>query len=140
MDPVTAIGLASAILSLIDYAHKIVTGADELYKSATGATEENTHTGTIVKDLDEAAANLTDLSGKTKHEKALNDLAAKCRKISNDLLHLLNKLIVSDNLSTWTVLKATIRNLRKKDEVTKMVAKIGEYRSQILLRLNLMLK
>jgi hypothetical protein len=140
MDPVTAIGLASNILSFIDYAHKIVTGADELYKSVTGATEENTHTDTIVRDLDEAAADLTAVSSKTKHGKALNDLATKCKKVSEDLHRLLNKLSVSGNRSTWKVLRVAIRNLRKEGEVAKMVTRLSEYRSQILLRLSLMLK
>ncbi|KFY17827.1 hypothetical protein V492_00356 [Pseudogymnoascus sp. VKM F-4246] len=70
MDPITAIGLAAAIVNFIDFAHKIVTGADELYKNAT--TEENKHTENIVNDLDDAATDLTNLPGKTKHEKALN--------------------------------------------------------------------
>jgi hypothetical protein len=140
MDPVSAIGLASAILSFIDQAYKIATGADELYHSATGATEDNTHTETIIKDLDEAAADLTNISSKTKHGKALNSLATKCKKISEDLLKLLEKLSVSGNRSTWKVLRVAIRNLRKEKEVAKMVTRLGEYRSQILLQLSLMLK
>ncbi len=140
MDPITAIGLASAILSFVDYAHKIVTGATELYKSATGATEENTHTNTIVGDLSDAAADLTDLGGNTKHTRALNDIAAKCRKLSDDLLQLLNTLTVSGDRTTWKALKVAIRNKRKEGKVTGMVAQLDKYRSQVLLRLNLMLK
>jgi hypothetical protein len=140
MEPVTAIGLASAILSFVDFAQKVATGADELYNSAAGATEDNTNIKIIIKDLDEAAADLADLSGKTKHTQALNSLAAKCRKLSEDLLRLLDKLAVSGKRSTWKVMRVAIQNLRKEGKVAKMVARLADYRSQILLQLSLMLK
>jgi hypothetical protein len=140
MEPVTAIGLAAAILSFVDFAQKVATGADELYNSAAGATEDNTNIKIIIKDLDEAAADLTDLSGKTKHTQALNSLAAKCRKLSEDLLRLLDKLAVSGKRSTWKVMRVAIQNLRKEGKVAKMVARLADYRSQILLQLSLMLK
>lgn len=139
MDPISAIGLASAIISFIDCAQKIVTGADELRNSVTGATEENSHTQTIITDLQEAAFDLTELSGRTKHERALNDLATKCKRVSSDLLRLLRKLTVSGNRSTWKVLKVAIRGLHKDGEVKRMGARLCEYRSEIILRLNLML-
>ncbi|PCH07934.1 Hypothetical protein PENO1_009370 [Penicillium occitanis (nom. inval.)] len=139
MDPVSAISLVSSILTFIDFAHKIVTGVDEIHNSVAGETEENTHTNAIVSDLRDAAADLIALGGRTEHEKELNKLATKCKKVSDNLLHLLTRLTVSGNRSTWKVLKVVIRGLRKDGEVTKMVSQLSEYRSQILVRLNLIL-
>jgi hypothetical protein len=140
MDPVSAIGLASAIITFIDFAQQIVTGVDEIYSSATGATEENTHIETIISDLDDAAGDLTEISSKTKHGKALNALASLCKKVSEDLLQLLNTLTVSGERTTWKVLKIAIRKVRKEGKVAKTLARLGEYRSQILLQLSLMLR
>jgi N-terminal domain on NACHT_NTPase and P-loop NTPases len=140
MDPVSAIGLASAIISFIDFAQQIVTGVDEIYSSTTGATKENTHIETIISDLDDAAGDLTEISSKTKHGKALNALASQCKKVSEDLLQLLNTLTVSGERTTWKVLKITIRNARKEGKVAKTLARLREYRSQILLQLSLMLR
>lgn len=140
MDPASAISLVSAILSFIDYAHKVATGANELYNSVTGATDSNTNIEIIIKDLDEAATDLGDVDSKTKHAKALNSLAAKCKKIADDLLRLLETLSVSGKRSTWKVVRVAIRNLRKEGEVARIVTRLGEYRSQILLQLSLMLK
>lgn len=138
MDPITAIGLAAAIVNFIDFAHKIVTGADELYKNAT--TEENIHAENIVNDLDDAATDLTNLPGKTKHEKALNILAKNCTDISGDLHSLLKKLTVSGDRTKWKVLRVAIRNVRKESDVARLVARLDKYRGEILLRLSLMLK
>ena len=141
MDPITALNLASTILTFIDYATKIVTGTYEVYKSATGTTEENAHIDTIIGDLREVTDDLdSDLVGKTKHERALKELASKCEKLSDELLRLLEKLTVSGNHSTWKSLKVKIKSMRKEKEVAGMEKRLGEYRSQILLRLTLTLK
>jgi hypothetical protein len=126
MDPVAAIGLASAIITFIDFAHQIATGADGIYSSATGATKENAHIETVISDLDDAARDLTEISSKTK-------------KVSEDLLQLLNTLTVSGERSTWKILKVAIPNVRKEGKVAKTLARLGEYRSEILLQLSLML-
>ena len=141
MDPITAIGLASSILTFIDYANKIVSGTYEVYKSVTGTTEENAHIDTIISDLREVADGLdSDLVGKTKHERALKELAAKCEKLSTELLSLLERLTQSGQHSTWKSLKVKINSMRKEKEVAGMEKRLGEYRSQILLRLTVMLR
>lgn len=138
MDPVTAIGLASGILTFIDFAHKIAIGADELYQKAT--TDENMHTEKIVNDLDDAATDLASLPGRTKHEKALNRLSESCKEVSHELQQLLRRLTVSGKRTSWKALKITVRNVRKESELAKLLARLDKYRGELLLRLNLMLK
>jgi hypothetical protein len=141
MDPITALSLACTILTFIDYANRIVTGTYEVFQSATGTTDENAHIDTIIDDLHKVTADLdSDLVGKSKHGKALKGLASKCEKLSDDLLHLLEKLTVSGNHSTWKGLKVKITSMRKEKEIAGMEKRLGEYRLQILLRLTLILK
>jgi hypothetical protein len=141
MDPVTALNLASSILSFVDYATKIVIGTYEVYKSVSGTTEENAHIDTVIGDLREATYDLdSNLVGKTKHEKALKELASKCETLSDELSRLLKKLAVSGDHSTWKSLKVKIKSMRKEKEVAGMEKRLGEYRSEILLRLTLILK
>jgi hypothetical protein len=72
MDPITAIGLASSILTFIDFAGKIVSGTYEILHSETGATAENAHVETIVKDLADLTADLTTtVPYRTKNDLAL---------------------------------------------------------------------
>ncbi|KAH8804493.1 hypothetical protein F5884DRAFT_754102 [Xylogone sp. PMI_703] len=140
MDPITALNLASTILTFIDYATKIVTGTYEVYKSVTGTTEENAHIDAVIGDLREATDDLdSTLVGKTKHEKALKELASRCEALSDELSGLLKKLAVSGGHSTWKSLKAKIKSMHKEKGVAGMEKRLGEYRSEILLRLTLML-
>ena len=41
LDPLTAIGLASAIVQFVDYGSKVIGMASEMYKSADGALKDN---------------------------------------------------------------------------------------------------
>jgi len=84
MDPITAIGLASSILTFIECATEIVTGTYEVYHSVAGTTDENAHIEAVTEDLHEVTAHLSsNLAGRTKHEKALKDIGSKCEKLSD---------------------------------------------------------
>ena len=43
MDPISAVGLASAILTFVELSAKLTRGTFEVYKSATGSSEGNLH-------------------------------------------------------------------------------------------------
>lgn len=140
MDPITAIGLASSILTFVDFATQIVIGTFEVYTSATGTTDENARIDTIISDLRDVTDDLdSSLVGNTKHEKALRRLASKCETLSDELLRILKDLAVAGGNSTWKSLKVIMKSMRKEKKVVKMEKQIGEYRSEILLRLTLML-
>lgn len=141
MDPITALTLASTILTFIDYANKIVTGTYEVYQSLSGATAENAHVETIVGDLSDITADLgATVPGKTKNEIALKDLASKCKVVSDKLQDLLDTLKVSGNHTTWKSLKVKIKSMRKDKEIVGMEKQLDDYRAQILTRLTVMLR
>ncbi|KAI9767609.1 MAG: hypothetical protein M1839_004466 [Geoglossum umbratile] len=129
MDPITALTIASTIVTFVDFATKIVTGTYQVYNSVSGTTEENAHIDTIISDLREVTDDLdSDL-----------ELASKCEKLSGELLCLLENLAASGNHSTWKSLKVKIMSMHKEKEVARIEKRLGDYRSQILLRLTLIL-
>lgn len=141
MDPITAIGLASSLITFVEFATKIVTGTYEVYTSSEGTTVTNAHIDTIISDLEEAATDLeTELPGKSKHERALKELASKCNKVAGELLQLLNRIRSYGSHSTWKSFKAAIISMRKQKEITVLEKRLNDYRVQILTRLTLMLK
>ncbi|KAJ4302647.1 hypothetical protein N0V90_001536 [Kalmusia sp. IMI 367209] len=141
MDPITAINLASSLITFVDFATKIITGTYEVYSSTTGSTVENAHIDSVIGDLSEVAADLEiDVPGKSKHERALKELASKCGKVANDLLLLLNRIKSDGSHSTWKSLKVTFISMRKQKEITGLEKRLNDYRSQILTRLTLMLQ
>jgi hypothetical protein len=139
MDPVTAVGFAASILTFVDFAWNVVTGAYEVYKSPSGETVENAHLGNIIDDLRLVAEELDNAElSKGSHEKSLRRLAAKCSEVSEQLLNLLQKLRVKGSKTPWKSLKTKWLSLQKSDEIVELKDRLRDYRSQILLRLNMM--
>lgn len=140
MDPITAVGFAASILTFIDFSWNLVTGTYEVLQSAGGTTAENAHIGNVIDDLHAATAALKSRQlGRSEHEKALRQLASKCSNLSKELLCLLENLKVKGKNSAWKSLKAKWESMRKEKDISSMETRLSEYRSQILIRLNIML-
>lgn len=141
MDPLTVISLASSLITFVDFASKIVKGTYEVYSSTTGTSADNAHINRIIVDLQDVAADLdTDTIGKSKQERAMKDLASKCSKVSDDLLLLLNNIKSKGSPSTLKSLKSVYASIRKQKEITGLEKRLDDYRSQILIRLTIILQ
>lgn len=140
MDPITAIGFAASILTFVEFSCNLVTGTYEVLRSTSGTTAENTDIGNVIDDLHAvtAALKLHQL-GQSEHEKALQKLASKCSNLSKELLGLLENLKVKGKNSAWKSLKAKLESVRNEKGISSMETRLNRYRSQILIRLNLML-
>ncbi|KAL2449198.1 hypothetical protein ABEF95_016066 [Exophiala dermatitidis] len=136
MDPLSAIGLASNILSFIDISGRVLKDIFEVYNSATGATIENAHIAIVVGDLVEVTGYLTqEHHTDNKHSKALCDLAKKCSVLSAELLQLLGKLQHGEKRSKWRNIKVGVKSVWKRSEIASIEQRLDKYRSEFILRL-----
>ncbi|KAK1846640.1 hypothetical protein CCHR01_10740 [Colletotrichum chrysophilum] len=131
-----AAGLASSILTFIDISFKIVKGAHELYKSASGSTSENNHIANVVLDLEKASGYLSIPQSGNK-DTGLQSLVAQCQSLSRDLLELLDKLQVKDK-TLFKSFAAAFANARKQKDIASIEHRLDQYKQQILLRLSLL--
>lgn len=139
MDPITAVGFAASILMFIDFGYKIVTGTLEVFKA--GTTSENAHVSVVINDFRAVVKPLSrQPPGESDHEKALKALAVECQELSRELVSLLERLKTAPDSSKWKSVKVVLHSMRKKGEVADLEDKLDKYRSQILLRLALILK
>lgn len=144
MDPATAVGFASSILTFIDFSYKLVNGTLQIIDG--GTTTGNDHWAKVADDLQRLTTALeTDFLEPSEHEAALRSLAAGCKKLSEKLQAVLQKLTVNSDprasgVSKWEAFKVSLRSIFKRGEVEALVAQLGEYRSEILARLALILK
>jgi uncharacterized protein YukE len=139
MDPLTAIGLASNILSFIDFSAKLIKGAYKIYSSQSGTTEENEDSSKLLDDLREATEALySDFRGQTKHEKSLRKLSENCRQLSAELQTVLNKLRVTEKDSRLKSVVVSLMSMRKEKEIASIEKRLDSYRLEILLWLDMM--
>ncbi|KAJ4154134.1 hypothetical protein LMH87_010597 [Akanthomyces muscarius] len=55
MDPVSALGVAAAVVQFVDFGVRLISSTGQLYRSASGHTEEEVYLITIASDLSQLA-------------------------------------------------------------------------------------
>jgi hypothetical protein len=142
MDPISAVSFAASIITFVDFASELVSGASELYKSPTGRTANNIHIENVINDLQDVADDLnTDSLGNSKEAKRLRRLALNCKELAEKLLGVLRRLRLDGNQNRpWKSLVVMWRNMRKADEVDSIEERLREYRSEMMLELCLMMR
>src|ERR1700759_4279575 len=93
MDPVSAIGFASAILTFVDFSCNLIKGSYEIYQSASGITTDHVRIGTVLDDLQGVTAALqSDLKGDSPHLKDLRQLSVDCGNVAQELSAILKDM------------------------------------------------
>lgn len=113
MDPVTAIGVASGILTFVTFSGSLIKGWKQIHES--GSLEENSSLGDIIRRMETLHSRLIPPDNDTKSlssdAKNLCELSKDCQKVSNRLLELLGKMKSSDSKrgvrAKWQTLSAT---------------------------------
>jgi hypothetical protein len=145
MDPLAALGVASNILTFIDFSQKLISSSCEVYSSTTGATDENVDLRLLTHDLQALTERLCfdgdAISAAADSDAAsLRDLASKCRGLSNDLLKLLRRLETKNEKSRLESFRVALRSLQKKGELESLEKRLSMYRRQIFDRVLLMMR
>lgn len=142
MDPVSAIGLASSILTFIDIGYKVVTGT--LETAQTGRAPHTEHIDAVAHDLDSALANFKHpvSPNPSQPEKALVEISIRCQALLKELLGLLEgfKVEAAKPGVSWDAFKVAIRRVRKNSKVQQLQMSLIEYRAEILVHLVTILK
>lgn len=150
MDPVSAIGVAAGVIAFIDFAWNLATGAHKLGQSASNldccSIADDTHVLTIIDDLQAVSAGLRVLDRRaanyefSAHLPALNAISENCSEIAVKLLAALKRLQSSNTDRVWRKLKIQWMRMREEEKLQDMVEKLRDYRLQIIVRLNLILR
>ncbi|KAF6831912.1 hypothetical protein CMUS01_07150 [Colletotrichum musicola] len=142
MDPLSAVGFASSILTFVEFSFKIISGTLEIVRS--GNTAENAHVSIFINDLHRITKNLRQSSaspnGSTHHEDGLDSLASECLAISKELIALLQKLKIKAGDSKRKSINVSLRSMWARGDFAYLENRLDKCRSQIMMRLLLLLK
>lgn len=136
MDPVTALGFASNIISFVDFAGKLISKGHEIYKSASGASRENVEIETVIDDLSLHVDRLKQgntITAVTPRGQQLQSLASDCAILADEILQKLNKLKVDKNIK-YRGLRSIGKTLRAAwgtKDLEKRVATLEGFRNQL---------
>ncbi|KAK2606812.1 hypothetical protein N8I77_005538 [Diaporthe amygdali] len=138
MDPLTAIGLASNIISFIDFSVRLLKGFQEIHDSQHGALEENKSRETITREMQHMSAGLLlfRASDKVEEDSGLRILAEECHGLSIELILLLEKVKSKNPGSKAQNLLSALRNKVYDSERASLEARLNECRGQLHLQLS----
>lgn len=137
MDPVTAIGLVSGILTFVPFGTKLVKGTIEIREALDGTLDENRTRQEVAQEMKRLSARLLppDDTKLVAEEKSLCLLAKKCSSMSEQLIKLLED-VKSDNSrsirqSLWSSLKSKMHGKERMD----LEQRLDHCRNQLELQL-----
>lgn len=140
MDPVTAIGLVSGILSFIDFGTRIVRGANHIYESKDGTPEDNKTMESAAIQMQQFSAELSDFqtSGPNiiGNDGKLCELAVKCKGIADEVHELLEKIKAKDPKSRTQTLWSALKDERYRGKKEELGKRLDACRSQFHLQLD----
>ncbi|KAK0670340.1 hypothetical protein QBC41DRAFT_96645 [Cercophora samala] len=137
MDPVTAIGLVSGILTFVCFGTKLVKGAIEIREALDGTLDENRTRQEVVEEMKRLSARLLppDDTKLAAEEKSLCLLAKECSSLSDQLIRLLENVKPensrSKRQSLWSSLKSKIQEKERMD----LEQRLDQCRSQLEIQL-----
>ncbi|KAK3317381.1 hypothetical protein B0T19DRAFT_488646 [Cercophora scortea] len=137
MDPITAIGLASGILSFLNFSASLVQGAISIHDSLDGDLEENRSLEMVVGEMKQLSTLLLspDDSKLVGPEKGLCGLASECRALSSRLLELLEKIKPKDSSSKTQSLWSALKNKMYEKEKLELEQRLDYCRGVLELHL-----
>jgi hypothetical protein len=142
MDPMTAIGLTSAIVQFIDYSTRLVDAASDIHRSASGTSLENQNIEFVMSELKALSLRLDPprTGQPTDDEQALCRLAAECRILSDQILSLLEKIKPRNPKSKRESFWSAIKTMWNDREMKELVQRVQNCRSQLELQLNFLMR
>lgn len=132
MDPISALGFASNVVSFVDYAVKLVFEVRDVYTSATGSTEDVQTLDAIAKNLDNF---LKASDPKRVQSLGLQDLTTRCQIVANLLRTAVGHLQVDGDTTVWKSFVVAFRTVRSKKETEKLRRWVVDLQSSMTLQL-----
>ena len=146
LDPLTAVGLASAIVQLVDFSSELVSETKELYHSTEGNSAQNEELQSVTEDLKELCKTLSSAQRRapsvepSTDELALLELSGSCKVVADELIAVLEKLRVKSAHEKWGSFKTALRGAMKKERIENIRARLDRIQSQLQIRLTSILR
>ncbi|GFN19674.1 uncharacterized protein AtWU_09479 [Aspergillus tubingensis] len=131
MDPLTAVGLASNIISFVDFTTQVISRCEELYRSASGATAENLE----LEDLATNIRRLAEETQSTKEDEILKSLSSQCISVSDELIALLNSVKVKSDRRGWASIHQALKSVWKQSDIDDLQQRLNQIQAQLYNRL-----
>ncbi|RDW68906.1 uncharacterized protein DSM5745_08666 [Aspergillus mulundensis] len=131
MDPITALGVAAAVVAFVDFAITLTRVASQIHGSSTGETADNVANAEEAENFQTAVSDLKKLHGATFLDSKWTAMVSKCNAASGELLALLDDLKAKNPNSKREAGRAAFKALWNKNRVKTLKRTVEGYRGQL---------
>jgi hypothetical protein len=139
MEPLSALGLAGAIVQFVDFCSKLLDGAVTAYSQGSAFSPEISDLSDVTRDLANVTSQLA-APPPNRQDEALCKLAANCQAVSNELQDILKDFMARTAKSKRESLRVAWVHLMKRKEIASLQARLDRYRSEIVLQLAVIMR
>ena len=147
LEAVAAVGLAGSVITLIDFAVKLLSKGRQYHKSADGSLKEVVDIKVVSDNLGRLSQNVIGSaqsfshSGASLHEtEALQRVARTCLEITNELCAVLAKFEHQGPLSRRKSFRQAVKLLLGKKEIERMLQNLRLVREDLAIHLLVVMK
>lgn len=141
MDPITALQVASSIISFVDFSRTLVSDAVRLYKSPGGRTKRTVELATVADHLGEMRSRIQE--GLTQYRPNSSDdvifkLCQECAEVGAMLQHTIDSLTARGTTKLNFAKRSFVvaaRGLWKRGEIVALNQQLDHIRSQMMMAL-----
>lgn len=133
MDPLSALGLASAILQIVDFSSKLISGATEIYSSASGTTAEFEDSDRSIESLRSLTRRLdvpTPVGSLSSEDHNLLQIKRGCEQLSQEIQSIISSSKTKKRESKSASLVASFKAMRRKGKLKSLEERLDRYRAQ----------
>lgn len=135
MDPVTAVGLAAAVVQLVQFSAGVVSESVDIHKSTSGSTQQNANLEAFVRkfedlkiDLDKREAAWASATA-SPAQRSLQGVTTECSQLSNELLDKLKSIKVNDG--HLKSVRTALKSVMAKSTIESMQQRLSQMESHL---------
>jgi formate dehydrogenase maturation protein FdhE len=136
MEPLAALGIASNIIQIVNFASRLVSRGHELYQSADGRLADHAVLDSAAQNLSTLANDQLKFGGAISREPTatyaqLVKLKADSQTIADKLSSALNKASVRGKHKKWQSIFQALMSIYKEKEISSLASQLDNIRKQV---------
>ena len=142
LDPISAVGLASNVLSFIDFSVKILAKTKEIHKSREGSLLEHQEIkiaaerfGQLRRSIDGSLSTLSATENLKPAEIVLQDVAKECQNMAKEFCAILDGVAAQPGQSRWKSFRQAFKAVWNKNGIELIRRRLSEQRGICIVHL-----
>ena len=138
LDPLTALGVASNAVQLVEFSSRIVSRGHKIYKSADGTLVENLELEAVTNGLLKANSTLRNSLRSYEVQRPLTDeetelrlICDGCEGVGLELINALQRIKVQGKRRKWKSFRQALGSIYNKDQIDDLTKRLEGFRKQL---------